>query len=273
MLFVCPKCMKKLIASERGVASCENGHSYDRSREGYYNLLLGSVGGTHGDNKEMIEARRAFLSLGHYRPLAEAIADLAIKYMPRGGVLLDAGLGEGYYTEIIAEKLNGEADLDSPLIVGFDISKDAVKRASRRRGISELAVAGSYHMPISDSSCDILVNTFSPLAVEETRRVLRNGGKFIFAFPAEEHLFGLKEKIYDLPYKNSPRDTALAGFSLVEDRELKYEIHLSLAEDIKALFMMTPYAYRTDALGRERVLSLKELKTEVHFKILVYEKL
>ena len=29
--------------------------------------------------------------------------------------------------------------------------------------------------------------------------------------------------------------------------------------DIRALFMMTPYAYRTSAKGRERVLFLKEL--------------
>ena len=90
--------------------------------------------------------------------------------------------------------------------------------------------------------------------------------------PAEEHLFGLKSAIYDTPYKNEVSDTALKGFSLVSSEELKYELKLDTEADIRALFMMTPYAYRTNEKGRERVLSLKNLKTLAHFVILTYRK-
>ena len=63
MRFVCPKCGEKLnIEDTRCV--CKNGHSYDRARGGYYNLLLGSSGGTHGDKREMIIALREFLGAG-----------------------------------------------------------------------------------------------------------------------------------------------------------------------------------------------------------------
>jgi 23S rRNA (guanine745-N1)-methyltransferase len=57
MIFVCPKCKEKLNICDTGAAVCPNRHSYDRAKEGYYNLLLSRGGGTHGDNAEMVEAR------------------------------------------------------------------------------------------------------------------------------------------------------------------------------------------------------------------------
>ena len=65
MIFVCPKCMQKLNIVDGG-AVCAEGHRYDRSKYGYYNLLLASSGGTHGDNAEMVAARREFLSRGYF---------------------------------------------------------------------------------------------------------------------------------------------------------------------------------------------------------------
>lgn len=75
MLFVCPKCKGKLNITSVG-ASCEAGHSYDKSKKGYFNLLLSRGGGVHGDNKMMVDARRDFLGKGFYSPLAEHVADL-----------------------------------------------------------------------------------------------------------------------------------------------------------------------------------------------------
>ena len=72
MLFCCPKC--GLALEEKGnVTSCKNGHSFDRAKGGYYNLLLSNKGGVHGDNKDMVLARRAFLGAGYYAPLAERV--------------------------------------------------------------------------------------------------------------------------------------------------------------------------------------------------------
>ena len=268
MIFVCPKCMGKLNISG-GSAVCDAGHSYDRSKHGYFNLLLSSSGGTHGDNALMVEARRAFLDGGYYEPLANAIADEARAYAGEGAVMLDAGCGEGDYTERVARTF---AEYPSTRAAAFDISKDAAKRAAKRMPLCEVAVAGSYHMPVADSSIDLIINTFSPLALDEMRRALRSGGGFIMAIPGEDHLFGLKSAIYDTPYKNKVEDTRLEGFRLVSQKELKYTIKLNTDADIRALFMMTPYAYRTGAEGRERVLSLSELETEAHFIILTYEK-
>ena len=92
------------------------------------------------------------------------------------------------------------------------------------------------------------------------------------AIPGAEHLFALKAAIYDTPYKNTVADTALSGFSLVSCEELLYDMHLTSPEAIRSLFMMTPSAYRTSAIGRERVLALSSLTVKAHFMILVYER-
>ena len=268
MLFLCPKCRKKLSRRD-GCAVCESGHSYDRCKAGYYNLYLSNKSSVHGDNKDMVLARRDFLSRDFYSPLASAVADAVLDNTARLPIVLDAGGGEGYYTDIVERALRLR-DGDSR-VHAFDISKDAVREAAKRNSDISHVVAGSYSMPIADGAVDVLINIFSPLALDETRRVLRSGGIFIMAIPDTDHLFELKAAIYDTPYKNTVNDTSLEGFSLVNDRELKYVMPLC-REALLSLFAMTPYAYRTSAQNRERVNSLSGLDVTAHFRVLVYEK-
>ena len=270
MRFVCPNCSGELHIKE-GSAVCEKGHSFDRARGGYYNLLLASKGGVHGDNKDMVLARRAFLGSGFYLPLAQRLSELVLKHTQRGCALLDAGAGEGYYTDLVERALydrDGESDVSA-----FDISKDAVREIGKKNPRISLAVAGSYHMPIADSGFDAVINTFSPLAHSETLRVLKRGGVFIMAIPGENHLFELKSVIYDTPYKNAVQDTALEGFELVEAQPLTYKMDLDTRENIKNLFMMTPYAYRTRQADKMKVDSLEKLECTADFLTLVYKKL
>ena len=270
MDFACPKC-KGAMSLLGNTKKCENNHSYDRAKAGYYNLLLGVGGGTHGDNAEMVESRRAFLSRGYYARLAERVAELVSMHTPACGCVLDAGCGEGYYTDMVERSLSSRDG--SCNLLAFDISRDAVKCAAKRNKSISLAVATSYDMPLSDGSVDTLYNVFSPLAMDEVRRVVKKGGKFIMVYPGPEHLFALKSAIYKTPYKNVSEDTSVEGFSLVSHEILRYEVTLETPEDIRSLFMMTPYAYRTSSEDRDRVLSLKTLTTEIEFEIAVYERL
>ncbi len=272
MLFVCPKC-KRVLYRDGVRAVCESGHSFDVSKEGYVNLLIGR-GGLHGDNAEMVIARKNFLEGGYYEPLARRISELVAELARSGLAVVDAGCGEGYYTELVNKRLNESRLLSggSVPLFGFDISKDAVKRAAKRRSGEGFAVASSYDMPFSDGSVGLIYNIFSPLATDEVRRTLAQGGIFIMVIAGEEHLFSLKAAIYDTPYKNKLDSKELSGFSLLSEEQIRIPIELKRSEDIKNLFMMTPYAYRTSREGRERVSSLNALSTEAHFYILVYRK-
>ena len=266
MKFICPICNSPFEIDESGTAKCKNHHSFDRSREGYYNLLIGSSGGTHGDNREMLLARRRFLDTDAYLPLASELAELLFAHTENGADILDMGCGEGYYTRIVSEK-NTESS-----VAAFDISKDAVKLAAKRAKLASFAVASSYKIPLESESFDAVYNVFSPLALDEVRRVLKQGGTFVAVIPDEEHLFELKAKVYDKPYKNAPETEELPGFSLLERRTLAYDKSFS-GDEVRDLFMMTPYAYRTSARERARLSEISELCVGMRFIILVYRKL
>lgn len=269
MLFVCPKCSAPLTEAD-GRAVCPLGHSYDRARGGYYNLLLCASGHTHGDNKDMVLARRAFLGGGHYQPLAERVSALIIDKAPVGATVLDIGLGEGYYTDFFERALLSRDGVSR--VFGFDISKDAVRMVGGKNKRISTAVASAYRMPIADGAVDVAVNMFSPLALSETRRVLKVGAYFIMVIPGRRHLYGLKAAIYDNPYENEVEDARLEGFTLLYSEPLRYSMELCDGETVRSLFMMTPYAYRTGAKERDRLISLEKLTVEADFQIFVYKK-
>ena len=111
----CPVCQGPLLQVGRTLR-CPKAHSFDLAKEGYANLL--PIQKKHaadpGDGKEMVRARRAFLSAGHYTPLMQALADLCTD-LPHGHIV-DAGCGEGSYDAYLYKALG-----DEPAIVGFDL--------------------------------------------------------------------------------------------------------------------------------------------------------
>lgn len=267
-MFLCPKCRSALV-EEKSRAVCENNHSYDRAKEGYYNLLITSTA-LHGDNKEMVAARRVFLQKGFYRPLADRIAELVLRYTSSGANIVDFGSGEGYYTDIVERTLY-EASVECA-VYGFDISKDAVRAAAKKNKRIRYSVASAYHTPFADGVFNLAINLFSPLAREEVERVLTPEGVFIMAIPDVMHLYELKEQIYDTPYKNTVEDTFLSGFELISDEPLSYDMLLSDNETVRSLFRMTPYAYRTKKSDAEKINALDSLKVGASFRILVYRR-
>ena len=268
-IFTCPVCGEKLVIGV-GVYRCAAGHCFDRAKEGYVNLLPANRqhASAPGDDKEMVRARTAFLDSGRYAALKEALCALAERYAGERTVLLDAGCGEGYYTEglsrVIAEK-GGRTG-------GADLSKTAVKKAAKRCREAEIAVASVYHLPLAERSVDMVTDCFSPLAKEEYRRVLKDGGRFLYVVPGARHLWEMKEVLYERPYENEVREEAYEGFRLLETVPLSFGFRLENAEEIMALFRMTPYAWKTPKEGVERLTEQKELSLTAEFRILVYER-
>ena len=90
--------------------------------------------------------------------------------------------------------------------------------------------------------------------------------------PGEDHLFELKAAVYDQPYKNDDTPVVLEGFELVEQRFVEDKILVETNEDIQALFMMTPYTYKTSEKDMQKLRALNTLETRVHFSICIYKK-
>ena len=157
-------------------------------------------------------------------------------------------------------------------MAGVDISKFALRRAAKRLKEGEFAVASVYHLPLPDQSAHLLVNVFSPLAVEEFARVLRPGGHFLYAVPAPRHLWEMKEILYENPYENPVKREDYTEFACEGVREVRYEVTLENSNDIMALFHMTPYAWKTPGAGTARLAELQELDCQVDFRIHVFQK-
>ena len=269
-IFICPVCGEKLEISGNTYL-CSEHHCFDRSRSGYVNLLLSKNTGSivHGDNKLMVQARRRFLGKGYYEPLCTALCNAVSEYI-KGNTILDAGCGEGYYTTAINGKLHEQNIAAS--VYGIDISKTAVEYAAKRCREAEFAVASVFHIPVGNSSCDMLVTLFAPYCGEEFRRVLNDNGVMIMAIPSENHLWEIKKDVYDTPYKNEVRPYGLEGFRLEKQQRITYDISLDSQEDIDALFSMTPYYYRTGREQQERLSHIGNLCTKVDFELLLYRK-
>lgn len=269
--FVCPVC-RVLLRQEEKRFVCPAGHMFDRASSGYVNLAMdqSSSAKRHGDDKRMIRARGEFLSGGAYRCLSDALVDMSAALLADGDAFLDAGCGEGHYTALLAQKLREEGKHCT--LMGVDVSKEALSAAAKRRENLLLAVASVFHMPVADESISLLWNVFAPIAPEEYARVLRRGGHLVRVFPLEEHLMGLKEKIYDTVYPNRPQEPEIEGMEKLTTRYLRESLTLNTSEEIAALFSMTPYYYKTSAADQEKVAQLSSLTTPIAFGISVYRK-
>ena len=270
-LFLCPICRSPLTVEGR-TYRCEKGHCYDMAKEGYTHLLPVQHKNSQnpGDDKAMVRARRAFLSRDYYAPLRRTLEQLALQYTPVGGAVLDSGCGEGYYTAAIESALT-EKSIGHHL-AAVDISKEAVRLTAKALKTGESAVASVYHLPVADESIDFLLNCFSPLAIDEFRRVLKSGGHFAYVVPAAEHLWQMKQVLYDEPYPNEVKRTPYEGFRYVDVLEVRDTITLDDPEDIFALFQMTPYSWKTPEEGVKRLKALDTLTTEIAFHIHLFEK-
>lgn len=275
--FCCPVCAGTLTETG-GTLRCGKGHSFDRAKEGHVNLLLASRmhAKQPGDSKEMVAARHRLLESGAYAPFGAALGEICAalpQTLGKSGKplhILDAGCGEGYYDAAVSAAL---CQTETPhRLAGLDISKAAVRLAAKRNlPNTQFAVASSFALPVQTGWADVVLNVFSPLALEEFGRVLCPNGVLVYAVPTANHLLGLKQLLYAEAYQNPHQTIEYSGFQQLDERIVESEITLqgSLATD---LFAMTPYYWKTPAEGAKRLAETPQLTTQIGFRFLVFQK-
>jgi 23S rRNA (guanine745-N1)-methyltransferase len=282
----CPSCHEKLTIMNNHWR-CTNRHSFDIAKEAYVNLLLAQYKNSKdpGDNKDMVTARRAFLAQDHYLPLANTIADILHQHIsqvePNASSLsfFDAGCGEGYYLEQIAQNiLNRNSNDIKPKIYasGIDISKPAIQKAAKKcksNSFSQFhfAVASCFDLPILDKSQNAIIQIFAPAKTDEILRVLQDQGIWIKVSPASDHLYELKSMVYDKPAKHELDNNLPLEFSLASQQELRFEISLTSSTDRQNLLMMTPFYWTISEAKKQKLLADLQT-TQAHFKIQIFQK-
>lgn len=262
---LCPICRLVLDRQTR-TWTCAQGHSFDVAREGYVNLL--PVQHKHsrapGDKPEMVKARREFLQAGHYERLRKTL--VAMLASEQAQTLLDIGCGEGYYTSALTQAARE--------VTGIDIAKPAIQLAAKRfHGITWLVASGAV-LPIADASVDVVTSLFSQLHIGEMHRVLKDGGRALVVTPAGDHLWSLRQALFEEVRAHQP-DKFLAGFEgffdLCSRDEVRVPLHLDQAA-LRQLVEMTPYAWKAKPERRAALIAQEALVTEAAFTLFLFRK-
>ena len=265
MKLICPVCSEELNKQDRSYV-CPNRHSFDVARQGYVNLL--TVQQKHslnpGDTREQVLSRRAFLEEGHYAPILNALIETA-KDLGITGPILDVGCGEGYYSAQLAQALNAE-------LVGFDISKEAVRYAAAKYKGPTWLTATAAHIPVEAGSAQLVTSLFALTLPEEFSRVLADGGYYFQVLACQDHLLGLKSIIYqELKFKEKDSVPELPGFDLVKSIPIRFTFTVE-GEQIQNLFSMTPHVFRIGKEGAERLKNTQTLTDTASCVLNVYRK-
>jgi 23S rRNA (guanine745-N1)-methyltransferase len=272
MTYQCPLCLEPLDLQDKSLICC-NHHQFDMAKEGYVNLM--PVQHKHskdpGDNKEMMQARRRFLTNGYYNELRSKVAELCQIHLQNSAYrLLDIGCGEGYYTHFITEQL--KAQESQAIVYGLDISKVAIRYAAKRHKNTKFCVASSHRLPFSDQSLDAVLRIYAPCKSSELQRCLTNQGIVITVTPAARHLYQLKEMIYQEVTLHDEDPENIDGFQLMHQEKLSYSMTLP-GLDALDLLQMTPFAWRASEEVKAQLNHSAQFSCETDFMIRIFNKI
>lgn len=257
--YQCPLCHTQLVTIDKSL-KCDNNHQFDFAKEGYIHLLPVQLKKSlqPGDDKNMVLARRAFLELGHYDFLRQALLKTIQQYNHE--VLVDLGCGEGYYTNFLQQQLS------DCQVYGVDISKDAVKYAAKRNKALHYSVATNAHTPFTDRSVDLIINVFAPLVGKECLRILSERGRIISVSPGAKHLVELKHAIYDKVELHEQAKSP-EGFRLKKTTNIERVIELSEPKDIENLLTMTPFGWKISEQKKSDLLANLPFSLTLQFSL------
>ncbi|WP_171490419.1 putative RNA methyltransferase [Acinetobacter baumannii] len=262
---MCPVCRQRLELVSK-TWRCEQGHSYDIAKQGYVNLHV--VQHKHsknpGDTPESIDARRAFLQGGYYQPLQQAIVHL-LKDL-KAKMVLDIGCGEGYYTSAMQQIVEQ--------CIGVDIAKNAVQRAAKLNDKVTWVVGTGATLPVIDQSMDVCTSLFSPIPQTEILRVLKDDGYLIVVTPATDHLYAMREALFEQVNPHTPQkfvEQLQDLFELKEQQVIEAPLVLD-QQALKNLIAMTPYAYKASPERRMQLEQKAHLQVTASFQIYLFQK-
>lgn len=254
----CPRCQSAFALSGASLI-CENRHCYDLSKRGYVNLAPAHDQAAEKYDAELFESRRMVFEHGFYQPVAEVIA----RHLPDTAVtMLDAGCGEGYYARLLSERF------PQLQFIGLDISRDAITAAARERSGAHWLVADLKHLPVADSSADIVLDVLTPADYAEFGRVLRKNGLLIKVIPGSDYLCEVRKAVATWLRSGDTYDNSRVIEHLKEHADILEETEVRITraltpDESRAFLRMTPMTFSVPAEALD-TLSLGEITIHMH---------
>ena len=200
-------------------------------------------------------------------PLPWDYKQKVLDFLKPQSVILDMGTGGGEFLLSLRHPFSQTSVTES-----WQPNFELCEKKLAPLGITVRKTEEDKPLPFADNSFDLVLNRHDSYDVNEVRRVLKPGGYLLRVVPMERHLFELKAAVYDRPYENPPAEPAVEGFRLLRTQTLRKTITLSSNEDVQALFLMTPYYYKTGAEDQQKLAAVPSLRVTTEFLIAVCQK-
>ncbi len=238
---------------------CAGNHCYDVARDGYLNLLPVRYKPSKdpGDSRAMIAARRRVLDAGVFEPLGRTVAEQVQGHVrdpmieARSGAMqplvLDAGCGEGHYTEQLRRLLDAREDTQRTQVLGVDISRWAITAAAKRHKGIAWVVANNRRLPILQGRCDVITSLFGFETWRPWAELQHRGQLVLMAHAGPLHLIELRKAIYSTVRVHAPPDdkpAREAGYERVGDFRLTDARTVAGDTLWNDIFLMTPHGHR-----------------------------
>jgi len=148
---------------------------------------------------------------------------------------IDLGCGTAQLTADLA------ARFPRSLVAGVDLSIDMLGAAHRRLGAASppLVNANVYALPLADASIDLVTNTASfhwyldyRRALDEIRRVLRPGGRFVIATLTDTLLWKMMRQVRITTAERFAAELEAAGFRVERSERVRPWVTLYVASRV-----------------------------------------
>lgn len=265
-------CKLALIQNEKTLR-CDVGHSFDRAKEGYWNLTQpqDKKSTNPGDADESVLARHRWLQRGHSEELVKSLKSCIDNQQQPGQShhrVLDLGCGEGSFGPAVFPD-------NAASYCGIDLSRKAIKLASRGWPEATWVLANADRgLPVADASVHRVMSLFGRRPVTEIERVLTGDGICIVAIPGEDDLIELREQVQQSGHRRSRWELVVeemkaAGLELAQHAKWNQRVDLGADEIVDAL-TMTYRAARNSQ--KSRLVGIDRMKVTLSADILLFRR-
>lgn len=259
-LFRCPVCHKALAAVENHSVVCQEGHRIDFSKYGTLNFLQRQIKSEY--DQTMLSARKRLLQRGLFNGIFDGLS----QYLPKSGLVVDVGSGEGTAVEYL-NRLRPDLTW-----IGFDIATPGIRLATQLQTEAFFCMADLTNLPFASKQVAGLLNIFSPSAYAEFDEVLKPDGRLLKVVPANNYLMELRQGLYAGEDKADYDNTQVVAhfkdhYPTGQAIPIQYTFPLKGEKDWEDMMTMSPLAWQASDSQREKLLAAN--LTEITISVLL----